>query len=107
MVLRAFILLFLTFGSWNTYSNKLSELKRKVGETKFFLSKMDYHFAYKKKALRPKSCPLESKGNENIANALNNLKSALDKECTSKNQAMISSLNDSITGLNNTYKTEE
>ena len=107
MVLRAFVILFLTFGSWNVYSNqKLSELKKKVGETKKFLNDMEAKFEYRKKALRPKSCPLESKGNENIAKALTNLKSALDKECSSKNQAMISSLNDSITGLNTTYKTE-
>jgi hypothetical protein len=50
MVLRAFVILFLTFGSWNVYSNqKLSELKKKVGETKKFLNDMEAKFEYRKR----------------------------------------------------------
>ena len=57
------------------------------------------------KNVTAKSCP-ESKANANIADALTALKASLDKECTSKNGALFSTLNSSINDINQTYQAE-
>ena len=106
MKLKLTLMVMMIFSSFNIYSIPDQKLKSKIREATFFLKTLNYHFDYKKTALRPKSCPLESKKNANIASALSDLKTALDKKCQSKNQALISNLNTSINDLNDTYVSE-
>ena len=97
------IMMLVSFSA-NSITNK--NLSAKIAEAKFMLEKLQYHFKIKQKTLRPKSCPLESKANANIADALTALKASLDKECTSKNGALFSTLNSSINDINQTYQAE-
>ena len=106
MKLKICLIIMMIFSSFTAYSLPNKKLSGKISEARFLLEQLQYHFKYKTKTLRPKSCPLESKANENIAVALSSLKSALDKECTSKNGALISTLNNSISEINDTYKDE-
>ena len=105
MVLKTFLIFLMGIGTFSA-QGKSTQLQVEIGKAKFLIERMQYHFDYKTRALRPKSCPLESKKMANIASALGNLKSALDNDCTSKNQALISGLNESIGGINTAYKTE-